>query len=118
MKRQLKPRKSVLLLGCVFALAIQGASADDVKFADLKDKLTIDKSAVKSENGSLSSYAPALDKVMPAVVTVFSSRSIEMQRDPQQEELFRKMFPDIPEDFFEKRQEEGAIARKKASAPA
>lgn len=107
MKRQLKPRKSVLLLGCVFALAIQGASADDVKFADLKDKLTIDKSAVKSENGSLSSYAPALDKVMPAVVTVFSSRSIEMQRDPQQEELFRKMFPDIPEDFFEKRQEEG-----------
>jgi len=107
MKRQLKSRKSLLLLGCVFVLAIQGASADDVKFADLKGNLTIDKSPVKTENGALSSYAPALEKVMPSVVTVFSSRSIEMKRDPQQEELFRKMFPDVPEDFFEKQEENG-----------
>ncbi len=107
MKRQLKLPKSLVLLGFALALSVQGVSAEEIKFADLKDKITFDKSPAKDEKGAVASYAPALEKVMPAVVTVFSSRSIEMQRNPQQEELFRRMFPDIPEDFFEKREEEG-----------
>lgn len=107
MKRQLKLPWTLVLLGSAIALSVQGVSAEEIKFADLKDKITFDKSPAKDENGALASYAPALEKVMPAVVTVFSSRSIEMQRNPQQEELFRRMFPDIPEDFFEKREEQG-----------
>ena len=104
----------------LFALALapgfQTVQADEVKFEDLKKNLKIDKSPAKSENGAIISYAPALEGVMPAVVTIFASKSIQTTsaRNPQQEELFRKMFPDVPDDFFEKfdkdhgeRQEQG-----------
>ncbi|MEX2580880.1 MAG: Do family serine endopeptidase [Verrucomicrobiales bacterium] len=106
MKQQSPPLKSLMALAGVFALTLQGVAAEETKFADLKEKLTFDKSSAESENG-LASYAPALEKVMPAVVTVFSSKTFEAERDPRQEELFRRMFPDIPDDFFEKRDSEG-----------
>ncbi len=102
-------RKKVLYSLLVFA-AIASASfspsyGEEVKFAALKSKISIDKSPIKEAAGAVASYADSLEKVMPAVVTISSSKSIEMtaaQRNPQQEELFRRMFPDVPEDFFER----------------
>ncbi|MDB4662513.1 Do family serine endopeptidase [Verrucomicrobiales bacterium] len=77
-----------------------------LKFDELEKKISVDKSELAVVNGVMGSYAPALKKAMPAVVTIFSSREIPQQeaqaRNPQQEELFRRMFPDLPEDFFEK----------------
>lgn len=101
-------RKQLLLSYLAFAGLVAAAPAislaDDIKFADLKDRITIDKTAVAEKKGAVVSYADALEKVMPAVVTISSSKSIQMtmQRNPQQEELFRRMFPDVPEDFFER----------------
>ncbi len=105
-------------LAMIAALAVTGSqelSAQDasdeeakpkkqeVKYKDLQNKLTIDKSNVVAEGGMIASYAPALEKAMPAVVTIFSSKAVEANgRNPQQEELFRKMFPDVPDDFFER----------------
>ncbi len=114
MKRPFKPLLHTLALGGFLALSVN-AFADEIKFADLEKKISIDKSPTAPEGGVVSSYAPALKKVMPAVVTIFSSKSVtdKETRNPQQEELFRRMFPDIPEDFFEKQQGgEGAPEHK------
>ncbi len=78
--------------------------ADEIKYADLEQKITIDKTPIASEGGVVVSYAPALAKVMPAVVRIASSKTVAApERNQQQEELFRRMFPDIPEEFFERR---------------
>lgn len=100
MKRPLLP--SAFLLGAA-ALFSAWIKADEIPFAELEKKLSIDKSPAAPEAGAIDSYAPALAKVMPTVVTIFSSKEAEAQpRDPRQEELFRRMFPDIPEEFFER----------------
>jgi serine protease Do len=111
MKRLVKSTALLLASGAVALAGPRPLSADEIKFADLEKKITIDKAPVPAEAASVSSYAPALSKVMPAVVTIFSSKAVELTRNPQQEELFRRMFPDIPEDFFE-RQEEGGGDRR------
>ena len=74
-----------------------------LKFEELEKKITLDKSDLATVNGVVGSYAPGLKKAMPAVVTIFSSREMpqpeERERNPQQEELFRRMFPDLPENI-------------------
>ena len=104
MKRSLIPLLHTFAFGGLLAFSVDAAFADEIKFADLEKKILVDKTPVVAAPGAVASYAPALKKVMPAVVTIFSSKSIETTsaRNPQQEELFRKMFPDIPEDFFER----------------
>ena len=77
------------------------------KFSDISEKLTFDHSPASSEGGVVTSYAPALEKVMPAVVTVFSSKEVKVTRNRGQEEMFRRMFPDIPEDFFDRQERRG-----------
>jgi len=111
MKRTIPSSILLLAFGAVALAGPRPLSADEIKYADLEKKITIDKTPVPADAASVSSYSPALGKVMPAVVTVFSSKAIELTRNPQQEELFRRMFPDIPEDFFE-RQEEGGGNRR------
>ncbi|MEM7699982.1 MAG: Do family serine endopeptidase [Verrucomicrobiota bacterium] len=88
------------------------AKADDLKFSDLKKDLTIEKTPVDA--ASLS-FAPALDKVMPAVVTISSSKSVEAAANPgmqQQQELFRRMFPDMPREFFDRHGGNGGPERR------
>ncbi len=102
MKLTLKSITLTLTFGALAATGWPGLRADEIKFADLEKKITIDKTPIGTE-GAVASYAPALEKVMPAVVTVFSSKTVAApERNEQQEELFRRMFPDIPEDFFER----------------
>lgn len=102
MKQSLKLLFPTLALGGVLSLGVGVLPADEIKFSDLEKKIAVDKSPVASEGGLVTSYAPALKKVMPSVVTIFSSKSVTAARNPQQEELFRRMFPDLPDDFFEK----------------
>ncbi len=75
-----------------------------ITFADLEKKLHFDNAPIAAQKGVVLSYAPALSKAMPAVVTVTSWKAAQKapERNAEQEELFRKMFPDVPEDFFEK----------------
>lgn len=108
MKLIQKSHVSLFACGLLLAGVVHPLQADEIKYADLEKKISIDKNPLPAEVGAVSSYAPALSKVMPAVVTIFSSKSVEAaERNPQQEELFRRMFPDIPEDFFERQQEGG-----------
>ncbi len=81
----------------------------DIQFSELQDNLSFDRSAVSdgAPDGLVTSYSGALEKVMPTVVTVYSSKKRTVQRNPAQEEMFRRMFPDIPEDFFERNQNRG-----------
>jgi len=100
--RQLLP--TIFALGAVAALGLQGAQAESPSYSDLEKRMSFDKSPIKSKEAAVASYAPALEKVMPAVVTIASSKSIEVDsaRRKQQEELFRRMFPDVPEEFFDR----------------
>lgn len=92
---------TVSALGAVLTLASPGIQADEIKYADLEKKLTVDKTPLPP---SQVSYAQALEKVMPTVVTIFSSKTVAApERNRQQEELFRRMFPDLPDDFFDRR---------------
>ncbi len=91
---------SALALGALAAAGWSGLHADEIKYADLEKKVVFDKTPIESPG---SSYAPALERVMPAVVTIFSSKTVATpERNQQQEELFRRMFPDLPEDFFDR----------------
>lgn len=107
MKLKFTPVFLSLSVGLALAPVIHLARAEEIKYSDLEKKIVIDNTPVAAPNGAVSSYASALEKVMPSVVTVFSSRAVERSRNPQQEELFRRMFPDIPEDFFDREQQEG-----------
>ncbi|NNE94127.1 MAG: Do family serine endopeptidase [Verrucomicrobiales bacterium] len=117
MKTHPKPVfQSLAAIAAVFVCFSPIASAQDtadLKFTELKKKLNIDQAAVKTENGALASYAPALKRAMPAVVTIFSTREAPVADAdanggnnpglaPDREELFRRMFPDLPEDFFDR----------------
>lgn len=84
--------------------AAPGLRADEAKFEDLKKKLQFDNSDAQPANGAVASYAEALENAMPSVVTIFASKSVKVKnnRNKQQEELFRRMFPDLPDDFFER----------------
>ena len=108
MKLIQKSHLPLFVFGFLLAAPSHSLRADELKYADLEKKISVDKNPVPAEGGVVSSYAPALSKVMPAVVTIFSSKSVAAkERNPQQEELFRRMFPDIPEDFFERQPEGG-----------
>ena len=69
-------------------------------FAELEKKLHFDKSPITAKEGMVISYAPVLEKAMPAVVTIHSSKTIS--GPSRQEQLLRKMYPDIPDEFFKK----------------
>ncbi|NRB75603.1 MAG: Do family serine endopeptidase [Verrucomicrobiales bacterium] len=104
MKKHPNLLRSVVVLAGVFALGLQGIQAETIKYSELEKKISIDRTPVKSPGAAPTSYAPALENVMPAVVTIFANKSISLTsaRNPMQEELFRRMFPDVPEDFFDK----------------
>ena len=115
MKKHLNLLRPVIVLAGVFALALQASQAETIKYSELEKKIKVDRSPLESAGAAPSSYAPALEKVMPAVVTIFAKKSITLTsaRNPMQEELFRRMFPDVPDDFFERfENEEGAPQRK------
>lgn len=112
--KQMKLLPTVALFSGFLALGLASGlstlQADEGKFEDLKKNLKFDRTPIEAADGVVTSYAPALEKVMPAVVTIFASKSVEITntRNSQQEELFRRMFPDIPEDFFEKNSPPGS----------
>ena len=93
----------VLALG-VATLSLHGefAGAQDISFRELENKLTFDRSPVKSVDGVIASYAPALERATPAVVTIVSKTEPDRRRHGQtdpREELLRRMFPgfEIPD---------------------
>ena len=115
MKKHHNLFRPIIVLAGVFALALQASQAETIKYSELEKKIKVDRSPIESAGAAPSSYAPALEDVMPAVVTIFAKKSITLTsaRNPMQEELFRRMFPDVPDDFFERfENEEGAPQRK------
>jgi len=103
MKSHLLPAVSLLVAGLALSQC-PPLLADEASFEELKKNLKVDHSAVDAPEGLVTSYAQALEKVMPAVVTIVATKSVEAggARQRQQEELFRRMFPDVPEEFFER----------------
>ena len=115
MKKHHNLFRPIIVLAGVSALALQASQAETIKYSELEKKIKVDRSPIESAGAAPSSYAPALEDVMPAVVTIFAKKSITLTsaRNPMQEELFRRMFPDVPDDFFERfGNEEGAPQRK------
>lgn len=115
MKKHLNLLRPVIVLAGVFALALQASQAETIKYSELEKKIKVDRSPLESAGAAPSSYAPALEKVMPAVVTIFAKKSIKLTsaRNPMQEELFRRMFPDVPDDFFERFENEEGVPQRK-----
>ena len=107
MKQDQLLSKLVIFPAMIVAISLgfsASVSAEDAKFEDLKKSLKFDESNDPPANGAVSSYAEALENAMPSVVTIFASKSVEVNtnRNQQQEELFRRMFPDLPDNFFER----------------
>ncbi len=93
---------SLGLLGCgVLAFGISSLRSDEHRFSDIEKRIVVDKTPLPTGGTPVMSYASALEKVMPSVVTIFASKTVSSERDPQQEELFRRMFPQLPDDFFD-----------------
>ena len=114
MKKHLNFFCSVVVLASILALGPQGIQAETIKYSDLEKKLSIDRSPLESVGAAPSSYAPALENVMPAVVTILANKSVQLTnaRNPMQEELFRRMFPDLPDNFFERFEEEQGMPER------
>lgn len=93
------PALGVAALAAIACLPSFSQEREAVKFEQLKNSITVEAGPPKTAPGVVSSYADALDKAMPAVVTIFSSKEVEaktpeMFRDP----MFRRFF-DVPENF-------------------
>ncbi|MAS94724.1 MAG: hypothetical protein CMO55_16110 [Verrucomicrobiales bacterium] len=102
MKRNLFTFIPLLAIGGLLASSLPTVRADSIKFADLEKRITVDKSPVSTENGAVASYAPALKKVMPTVVTIESRKAVEATSNPMQEEMLKRFFPDIPDEYFDR----------------
>lgn len=114
MKRHLYYFCSVIVLANVLSLGTFDVQADTIKYSELEEKLSIDRSPLKASGSAPLSYAPALENVMPAVVTILANKSIQLtnSRNPMQEELFRRMFPNLPDNFFERFEEEQGVPER------
>ncbi|MEM9018460.1 MAG: trypsin-like peptidase domain-containing protein, partial [Verrucomicrobiota bacterium] len=106
---KMKSYLSLAALAILGILSIPGlpAGADELKFADIEKRLTFDADQVETVNGAVASYADALEKVMPAVVTIFASKKVKMQNTSGtlQEDMLRRFFG-IPEEEIERFREE------------
>ena len=84
----------------VSAFCAAGVLGQDIKFEDLNAKITFDKAPIQSNGPVPVSYADSLEKAMPAVVTVFSTKEIVRQpRSGMFEDPFFRRFFNIPEDM-------------------
>lgn len=113
MKRKFLLQALAAFVGAVTLGFTLAAQADTQKYQDLQKKLLIDKG--ETDAPGMTSYAPALEKVMPAVVTIFATKSVKVDqtRNTQQEEMLKRFF-DIPDELLEQyrneapeRQEQG-----------
>ncbi|MEM7602224.1 MAG: trypsin-like peptidase domain-containing protein, partial [Verrucomicrobiota bacterium] len=105
MKRKFLLQACAAFLGAMAFGFVPAVQADAKKYQNLKESLVIDKS--EAESPGVSSYAPALEQVMPAVVTIFASKSVRVERtrNSQQEEMLKRFF-DIPDELLEQYREE------------
>ena len=83
-------------------LAQKKKKSEVVSYSELSEKLTIDKKPLKNTPEKFVSFADGLEKIRPAVVTIFSTKEVQMQnRSPMFEDpMFRRFFG-IPEDLEE-----------------
>ena len=114
MKRHLNLFCAVAALTGFLSFGPQDIQAETIKYPELEEKLSIDRSPLKAAGAAPSSYAPALENVMPAVVTILANKSIQLTNssNPMQEELFRRMFPNLPDNFFERFEEEQGVPER------
>lgn len=100
MKQKFLLQALVAFVGAAMLGITPAAQADSKKYQDLQKKLLIDRG--ETDAPGMGSYAPALEKVMPAVVTIFASKSVKVQRttNSQQEEMLKRFF-DIPDELLE-----------------
>lgn len=113
MKQKFLLQSLAALFGAIALGLTPTVQADSSKYQDLQKKLRFDTG--ETDSPGLGSYAPALEKVMPAVVTIFATKSVkvEQSRNLQQEEMLKRFF-DIPDELLEQyrneapeRQEQG-----------
>lgn len=73
-----------------------------ISYEKLSKKLKIDNAPLQADAPHVNSYADALERVMPAVVTIFSTKEVQVQsRSPMFDDpMFRRFFG-IPEDMDE-----------------
>ena len=92
MKRKFLLQALAAFVGAVTLGFTLAAQADTRKYQDLQKKLLIDKG--ETDAPGMTSYAPALEKVMPAVVTIFATKSVKVDqtRNTQQEEMLKRFF--------------------------
>lgn len=104
--------RQLQLCNAITAAAIAGSlifgglgTAQDLQFSEIKDKMTFDSSPVKSVNGVIASYAPALESATPAVVTIFAKsdpvvRGGQGISDPRID-MLRRLLGDQLDDLLE-----------------
>ncbi len=103
--RKLQGVLTVAAAACLVAVigtSEEEQSKETISYDNLSKKLTVDKAPLKDSAPHASSYADALEKVMPAVVTIFSTKEVQVQtRSPMFDDpMFRRFFG-IPEDLDE-----------------
>ena len=87
-------RKSIPAAVASLLLIGSFGSSQGLKYDQIREKMNIDSSPVKSVNGVIASFAPALENATPAVVTIFSKSDPVARRnnnalDPREEMLRR-----------------------------
>ena len=73
---------------------------EEISYEELSEKLTIDRKPARNTPERHVTFADALEKIRPAVVTIFSTKEVQAQARPQmfEDPMFRRFFG-IPEDL-------------------
>ncbi len=97
---RIQPLSRKLIGGTAALLLAAGAvglttgllAQDKVSYTDLSSKITFDKSDLKRQ-AAVTSYADVLEGVLPAVVTIYSTKEVDTRRSPMFDDpLFRRFF--------------------------
>lgn len=92
---------AALAAGSITVLQSQDKKDDKtISYEELSKNVTTDPSPLKRESTHVASYADALESIMPAVVTIYSTKESEPQaRNPMFDDPTFRRFFGIPEDF-------------------
>ena len=112
-----KQQRTSAWISAIAILFLAGSSfGQGIRYDELKDNMTFDDKPVSAVNGEIVSFAPMLEEVTPAVVTIYSKKDpVARNRDmTQQEEILRRLLeqlggPSLPPGRELPRREQGGL---------
>ncbi len=95
-------RSAVLGVAAAVLVSNPAALAKGPQYSELKKSLIFDRTPLKKAGGVVTTYADVIDKAKPAVVSVFTTKAVDLRDNPAFNNPFYRYFFGLPEQMERK----------------